>query len=335
METRYPLLLTAAAVLLISAIAVTGQGRRGQWKATGERAVMKHDGKDRYYRLHVPGNVRSAKQARPLVVVLHGGGGNAEVASKMGFTALAERENFIVVYPEATAGHWNDGRVGKVIKQSAGDNDDVGFITALVEKLRQDHKIDPGRIYATGFSNGGIMSHRLGIEKAEVFAAIAPGIGGVAKPLGRLQKFTPSEPVSVLIMQGTDDPLVPYEGGKLTVNLLPALGEKAARDHGAIVSTDATIELWNRANGVLGEPQVTKLADSDKLDGCTLERSDWPAGRHNSQVSLIRMVGAGHTVPGARQYLPEKIIGKTCQDADATEIIWEFFKAHPRPPRER
>jgi len=174
------------------------------------------------------------------------------------------------------------------------------------------------------------MSHRLGIEKADVFAAIAPGIGGVAKPLGTERKFKPSGPLSVLILQGTEDPLVPYAGGKLTVNLLPAAGERTARDHGEIISTDAAIELWTRSNGILGEPQVTALPDADGLDGCALERSDWPAGKHGAQVSLIRMIGAGHTVPGARQYLPEKIIGKTCRDADATEIIWEFFRAHPK-----
>jgi polyhydroxybutyrate depolymerase len=289
---------------------------------------MEHDGKQRHYRIHVPDT--AGADPRPLVVVLHGGGGNAEVASKMGFTALAERENFIVVYPEATAGHWNDGRVGRVIVNSAGDNDDVGFIMALIEKIKNAHVIDPQRIYATGFSNGGIMSHRLGIERADIFAAIAPCIGGIAKPLGAERKFKPSEPLSVLIIQGTEDPFVPYGGGRLTVNLLPALGKRTERDHGAIVSTDQAIKLWNKANGILGEPRVNMMADTDRFDGCSLERSDWPPGDQGSQVSLIRMVDAGHTVPGARQYLPKQIIGKTCRDANASEIIWSFFKAHPK-----
>ena len=328
------IVLITLLAILVYAIAASGQGRGSSWRATGEREVMQHGGKDRYYRLFVPDD--DSRSPRPLVVVLHGGGGNAEVASKMGFSALAERENFVVVYPEATDGHWNDGRVGKVIADAAGDNDDVGFIMALIAKLGREIKIDERRIFATGFSNGGIMCHRLAIEHADVFAAIAPGIGGIAKPLGTDRKFKPSSPMSVLILQGTQDPLVPYDGGKLTVNLFPALGDRTARDHGAIVSTAEAIRLWNRANGTLGGPaEVEKLPDTDRLDGCTLERRDWPEGRHGSRVSLIRMVGAGHTIPGARQYLPEKIIGKTCRDADATELIWEFFSAHPKPERSR
>jgi len=326
---------TLAALVLTITVAALGldafaKERKFQWRATGVRDVIEHDGKDRYYRLHVPESVSGSKEPVPLVVVLHGGGGTAEQGSKMGFTAVADSEGFIVVYPEATDGHWNDGRVGKVITDKAGENDDVGFIKALIEKIAEDHEVDPRRIYATGFSNGGMMSHRLGIEEAEVFAAIAPGIGGIPKPLGTTKKFQPAEPVSVLIMQSTEDQIVPYDGGELVVNFVPALKERAARDHGSIISTDATLRLWKKANGILGEPKVTKLDDTDKLDGCTMERSDWPTGRNGTNVSLIRVIGGGHTVPGMRQYLPEKIIGKTCQDADAAELIWDFFKQHPK-----
>ena len=290
--------------------------------------MIGHDNQQRSYRLHVPAG--GGGERRALVVVLHGGGSHAKVASRIGFTALAEREEFIVVYPEAIAGHWNDGRTGKGIEEKAGGHEDVVFVVALVEMLREKYKIDPHRIYVTGFSNGGMVSHRLAIEDAELFAAIAPVIGGIAKPLGAANRFMPSHPVSVLILQGAEEPLLPYGGGHLTVDIIPSRRERNPRDHGAIVSTDEVIRLWNGVNGSRGEACITQLPDLDKLDGCRLERSDWPAGSGGSRTSLIRMIAAGHTVPGARQYLPEKVIGKTCRDADAVEMIWSFFEANPR-----
>jgi polyhydroxybutyrate depolymerase len=212
----------------------------------------------RHFRLHVPDV--ADRGSRPLVVVLHGGGGNAEIASKMGFSALAERENFIAVYPEAIGGHWNDGRDCEIIHETAGDSDDVGFIISLIDELRGRYRIDPLRIYAVGHSNGGMMCHRLGIEQAEVFAAIAPGIGGVPERLGNDKRFRPKVPVSVIILQGTDDPIVPYMGGELTANLLPALvggkGRREDGEHGAIIPTDEAIRLWKRANEISGEPVV-------------------------------------------------------------------------------
>ena len=325
-------LLCVWCLLLASAMLAMAQGPRGKWRPTGERGLLQHDGKDRFYRLHVPAGVSSSKDLRPLLVVLHGGGGNAEVASKMGFSVLADREQFIVVYPEATGGHWNDGRAGEVIVEKAGGNDDVGFIVALVESIQRKHPVDRQRIFVTGFSNGGMMSHRLGIARPDLFAAIAPCIGGIPKPLASEKAFRPAQPISVLILQGTEDPLVPYDGGKVTVNLVPALRGKVERDHGSIASTGDALRLWKKANGILGEPTVTLLPDRDPHDGCRLERSEWREGRGGSSVTLIRMIGAGHTLPGARQYLPEKIIGKTCHDAQAPELIWEFFQHHPKKP---
>ena len=107
---------------------------------------MTHDRKERVYRLHVPEGLPKVEKV-PLVVVFHGGGGNARQGSRIGFTAKADKEKFIAVYPEALNGNWNDGRTGELIRERAGDNDDVGFIMALIAKLRADHKIDPDKIY--------------------------------------------------------------------------------------------------------------------------------------------------------------------------------------------
>ncbi|MFT4551378.1 MAG: poly(3-hydroxybutyrate) depolymerase [Verrucomicrobiales bacterium] len=123
---------------LCTIITANAQIRRGSRKATGERAIVEHGGKQRYFCLYVPAN--GADKPRPLLVMLHGGSGNAEVTSGMGFTRLAERENFVVIYPETTNRHWNDARTRNVIVDTAGDNDDVGFISASVDEGSQGTK---------------------------------------------------------------------------------------------------------------------------------------------------------------------------------------------------
>src|SRR5690606_38463985 len=167
----------------------------------------------RRYVVRVPARVARSNALAPLVIVLHGGGGNASNAETMtGFTRKAEREGFIVVYPEGTARGrvplltWNAGHCcGYAMEQRV---DDVGFITALIDKLQSTHRIDPDRIYVTGMSNGGMMSHRLGIELSHRIAAIGPVVGAVFGDEGR-----PRAPVSAIMINGMLDESVPYDGG--------------------------------------------------------------------------------------------------------------------------
>jgi len=126
--------------------------------------------------------------------------------------------------------------------------------------------------------------------------------------------------VSVLILQGTDDPLVPYEGGGV-----------ARGRQGRIIGTEEVIRLWVQHNGCLPRPKKGALADKDATDGCKADWSLWSQGRSGSEVKLIRIVGGGHTWPGGVQYLPARWIGKVCRDFDATEVIWEFFRNHSKP----
>lgn len=138
----------------------------------------------------------------PLVLVLHGGGGNAAYAERMtGFTDKARKEGFIVVYPEGTGRQegqlltWNAGHCcGYAMANRVND---VAFIDALIEKLIEDYVVDPRRIYATGMSNGGMMTHRLGIELSNRFAAIAPV---VATLFGDERR--PEHPVSAIMFNG-------------------------------------------------------------------------------------------------------------------------------------
>jgi polyhydroxybutyrate depolymerase len=270
----------------------------------------------RTYLIHVPPSLPVDKPA-PLVCVFHGGGGDAEGTERLThFSSLADKEGFLVVYPEGVDKHWNDGRDGPATKKDK-DIDDGAFIAALLDALEKEFKINPKRVYATGISNGGIFSHYLGATLADRFAAIAPVVGGLADPFH--EKFAPKKPVSVLVMQGTKDPIVPYEGGEI----------KPGR-RGKIIATDDAIQKWVKHNECAAKPVEDDLPDKDPDDGCTVKRFTHGKGKDGTEVVFYKIEGGGHTWPGGTQYLPERVIGKVCRDFDATAVIWEFFKAHPK-----
>src|SRR5882724_4783890 len=236
------------------------------------------DGRPRSYRLHIPSGLSDTAPA-PIVLVFHGGGSNGRGMERFtGFSRLADREAFIVVYPDA---------------------------------------VDGKRVFATGISNGGIFSHYLAANLADRIAAIAPVAGGLADPFYR--SFAPSRPVSVFILQGAADPLMPFDGGAVAFR------------RGQIIATDETVRLWRQLDRTRALPATGVLPDIDPGDGCRVRWSSWGGGRLNTEVLLYVQEGAGHTWPGGSQYLPKSVIGGVCRDFDATLAIWDFFKAHPRP----
>ena len=293
------------------------------------RRTIPHGGREREYLLHLPESSVTAEPV-PLVFAFHGGGSNATQMERFSrFSRLADRHGFIVVYPQGLARHWNDGRQADKLEAQVERIDDVGFTMAVLESLKQEYSIDEHRVYAFGISNGAIFSHRLAMEQSEHIAAIAPVIGGVAEPLA--DDFSPQEPVSVLIMKGTEDPLVPYDGGAIAPGPLGRMLKRAPR--GKVVSTERELELWLKHNGLDVEPKTRKLPDTNRDDGAHIEKQEWSDPERGVSVVLYRVVGGGHTYPGGVQYLPEAIIGTTCRDADASEIIWNFFEAHCKKPQ--
>ena len=171
----------------------------------GEPRTLQAGGVTRRYFLYLPATWHRGRPA-PLVLVFHGGGGRASgIAPHTGFSRLAEREGFVVAYPQGLNGRWNDGR------GYAATHDDVGFVRALLDTLGREFGIDPRRVYATGISNGAMFSYRLACDLPGVFAAVAPVAGAMPADLAPACAHT--QPVSVLAFQGTADPLMPYAGG--------------------------------------------------------------------------------------------------------------------------
>lgn len=282
--------------------------------------TLEVDGTARTYYLHVPPGLGPGPV--PVVLVFHGGGGNGPSTERLTrFSALADREGFVVAYPEGVGRNWNDGREFTSSRAHRDHVDDVGFVAALLDAIARVHPLDPRRVYATGISNGGIFSHYLAARLSARIAAIAPVVGGVADPPDPW--FRPEQPVSVLILQGTADPLVPYRGGPISFG------------RGKIIDTEETARRWAALNGASREPVQEALASGARpaasaKDRCGGVRLAYAGGRDGSEVVLVRLEGGGHTWPGGAQYLPETLIGRVCRDFDATALIWDFFKAHPK-----
>ncbi len=276
---------------------------------------------NRTYNLHVPTNLPPDKPA-PLVLVFHGGGGTAAgVERQTKFSELADGKGFMVAYPEGIGQGWNDGRGVKDVRTQRIGVNDLAFVAALLADIAGNHRIDARRVYATGISNGGIFSHYLAANMSQRIAAIAPVVGGIPEAMG--EKFKPEKPISVLILQGVDDPLVPYRGGPIT---LPW-----GRERAGIIPTEEAVRKWVEYNACRREAVMERMADKDPGDGCRVLKFTYTEGKDNTEVVLYQIEGGGHTWPGGAQYLRKKLIGKVCRDINATEVIWEFFKAHPKP----
>lgn len=195
--------------------------------------------------------------------------------------------------------------------------DDVAYVDTLLDELHRALNLDEARLYATGISNGGAMSHRLACERAEVFAAIAPVAGenqALATP-----GCAPSRPVPVLQIHGTEDPCWGYDGSS-TEPLCAGSGE------GDYMDVETSMEGWRTLNGCSGSVE-TALADTAD-DGTSVVQVDGQGCA--ADTTLLRIEGGGHTWPQGWQYLSEERIGRVSQEIAGSEVVWAFFEAHPQ-----
>jgi polyhydroxybutyrate depolymerase len=287
------------------------------------------DGLRRTYILHIPSS--GFDHQLPVVFVLHGGGGNGGKMIKLtygGFDRLADKKGFIVVYPDGFEKNWNDGRSMSEVNYETFKNntDDVGFISALIDELIKKYKADMKRVFVTGISNGAMISYRLGCELSGKIAAIAPVAGSI--PENFVKKCKPSNPVSVLAINGDEDPLMPYNGGEVT-------GPFGKRKFGRVLSVHESVMFWVKNNGCSADPIITDVQDNNPDDGTRVQKQQFINGRNNSEVILYTIKNGGHTWPGGYQYLGEWIVGRTCRDMNAAEVIWEFFERQERSVSEQ
>jgi polyhydroxybutyrate depolymerase len=274
----------------------------------------------REYLVHIPADAEPDKPL-PVVLVFHGGGGNATQMRRMsGMDATADKHGFIAVYPQGTSERvaamrtWNaDNCCGAAQRNMV---DDIAFVAALLDDLPKVHTIDARRVYATGMSNGGMISHRLGSEMADRIAAIAPVAGTIGTAA-----IAPSRPVPVMHFHGTKDDIVNYEGGfgKHSVSKSP------------FRSVASTINAWRMANRCTADGVEDALPDKAD-DGMTVTRTTYmPVDAAGAEVILVTIHNGGHTWPGHPLRLRK--LGATTTDIDANEMMWAFFQRHALPEK--
>jgi len=271
--------------------------------------------------VHLPTGYDAAKPA-PLVLALHGGGGHAEYMAddeKYGLQKKADAAGFVVAFPNGYSklpggrfATWNAGGCCGDARDKGSD--DVGFARATVKAIQARYSIDARRVFATGMSNGGMLSHRLACEAADVFRAVAAVAGTDATT-----NCTPSQPVSVLHIHARDDTHVLFDGGA---------GADAFRDKSKVmefVSVPETISRWTQRNQCTASPQRT-LDKPGAKDGAYCETYSGCAGGVSVQLCVTE--AGGHSWPGAGSVRRGKPAAS--QALDANDVIWRFFEQAAR-----
>lgn len=274
---------------------------------------IQHGGLTRTYRVHVPTRHDPAMPTA-LLVALHGGGGSMDYQASdehYGLITKSEQEGFVVVFPNG----YSKLRSGKLATWNAGDCcagardnnvDDVGFIRQVVANVTRQMNIARHRVYATGMSNGGMMSYRLACEMPDVFKAIAAVAG-----TDNTRRCEPAHPVAILHIHALNDTHVLYTGGAGP----DARRESAVTDFTSVADTTSK---WTRLNGCPATPQRTF-----ERPGAYCER--YSPCRDQTEVQLCVTESGGHSWPGG---------GKTrgseppSQAISANDVMWEFFSRH-------
>lgn len=263
-------------------------------------------GLERYYVLHLPPGYDASRPA-PLVLAFHGITLDAyEMMRISGLNAQSDAAGFIVVYPNAYGAQksWNGGHCcGEAARNNT---DDVGFVRALLEELDTYLNLDHSRVYATGFSNGAILTYRLGCEMADQFAAIAPVSATQARE--DMEACQPSRPLPVIHFHGTADEPNPYNGGVTPGGV-------------QFISVADQIAFWVSANGCPAQAQQT-------VSGSIVHDVYAPC-RDGAAVELYTVTGGKHAWPGGEAVSLR--MGEPTMEISASALMWEFFIAHPMP----
>ena len=282
--------------------------------------------RQRTYRVHLPPRF-AEKSALPVLLAFHGGGGSAQGFQKYaGLDAVADREGFVVVYPDGTGRlgrrllTWNAGGCCGAAREDRVD--DVGFALRVLADLARDLALDRTRVYATGHSNGAMMSYRLAAEQADRIAAIAPVAGAM-----QVASFQPSRAMPVLHIHSVDDPRALYAGG-----LGPAFPFTRVRvQHNPV---EAELARWIEIDGCATAPQLEaeRFATGDGVKGNQrAQLLDYAPCSSGADVQLWKLTGAGHGWPGAPPVLGEKLMGPEARVISAAEEVWTFLQRFTRP----
>jgi polyhydroxybutyrate depolymerase len=271
---------------------------------------LEFGGHERTYSFYVP---KQMTKSMPLVVALHGA--NSDGEKLRAFTGyeldvLADRNGFVVAYPNSYAGDWNDCRVAATNHARRHGIDDVGFIKSLVEEFRSQFG-STGPAYVLGYSDGGQMVYRLALESPQVFMAAA-AIAANLPEAADSDCEASAAPVSMAILNGTEDRIDPFQGGRGRA--------------GAVRSAEESARYFAGLMGYQGNPRVECLGRSASDSSSWVEKSTW-SGDAGAEVTLLAIHGGGHTIPQAGVRMPRNL-GRTSGIIDAPQEVWRFFTRH-------
>lgn len=312
-----PFISTLMLVFLLAAC----QNRQSSQMLT---KTLNHDGIERTYHIVLPSDF-DVDEPAPLVIVLHGGGGRGDRFNQGGtqgtLTAAAKERGMILVFPDGIDKQWCDGRFTHLDGKSDCEGvDDVGFISEIIDEMNENYGIDVARVYATGISNGGFMSVRLALDLSEKIAAVAPVTAQLSVAL---EDQTPQHPISIMIINGTDDPIVPFDGGDIRLF-------ESGRSRGEILSTTDTIDHFRQHNNCDPMPEWIDFPDSEPDDGTVVTVGTYNECDDHTEVVLVKIIGGGHAWPGGKQYLGQELVGVVSREINASEMILDFFLNHSR-----
>ena len=257
---------------------------------TNAQAIV-HDGIDREYILYVP-NSYDGTSSVPLMLNFHGFGGSAsQFMQEADMRSLAEANTFILVYPQGScldgSSHWNPCPIGGDNKSTA---DDVGFIESIISEISSQYTIDMERIYAAGYSNGGMMAYGLANYKSDLIAAVASVSGTMLNCTGPT-----SHPMPVVHLHGTSDGVVSYNG---------------SNDWNSVQST---LEYWTSFNNTISTPTI----DTDNTGGMTIEHYSYEQGDNAVSVEHYKYIGGDHVW-----------FNEPYQGQNASELVWNFMSRY-------
>jgi polyhydroxybutyrate depolymerase len=279
-------------ILLIAFFCLSCNKEKEKIKKTNQNLQsFNHNGVDREYFAFIPSNYNSAS-AVPLVLNFHGFGSNSsEYSPYTSMEALAEKENFILIYPNGTEmdnyPHWNPSLPSSSNKSSA---DDLGFIEMLIQQLSKDYSIDPKRVYACGFSNGGMMSFGLAHHKSNLIAAVASVSGAMLDT-----EISPTHPMPVLIIHGTNDYIIPYNG---------------SNDYNSV---ESTLNYWMSFNKI----ESLSKSDTSISGNNTIQYFSYENGENGVSIEHYKIIQGGH-----------EWFNLNYDGQNTGELIWNFFSKY-------
>jgi polyhydroxybutyrate depolymerase len=289
-----------------------GRNAAGQNSALQLHAINV-GGRERTFMLHLPQGYQ-AGASYPAVFAFHGGMGDGnKIEGQAGLVPYSDRHGFIAVYPNSGETQWNDGR------STVQGKDDVGFIRALVDHLAANFGVDRRRLFATGPSNGGMMVQRLACDSTDLFRAYASVVANM--PADYVGRCRPSRPVPLMLMNGTEDRLMPWAGGDI-----PGRGFIDIGAGGTVISAMQTLDFWSTFDRCR-RSEMTPMPDRVN-DGTRVFRHKLSQCNGNSEVMLYRVEGGGHTWPGSSPGRGSRLVGATSQDINATQLIIDFFRLY-------